>query len=268
MIQLAVLLLMLLLAACGTSTPASTAPPTESAEIATGVLRVIIAGANDGAPGKALASSVAGKNFRVVIRHPTLQVNGQAFSVIQDTVPGGSLSFALPVSTNYTVEALAYSNDPNTGLNTVLKYAIATSVRVDATGASAAVLTLTPVEAKIVLPSSLQQGESYNALANFSSAGGRRVTPLHANWCLMPPKTTTYAPFSNHTAATNFASAHFNYAPATYGVPTNLYFQGVFTLKPTLLGAGEKAKQWIYNAPEVSLPVLAPTNLTIVAPVF
>ena len=260
------LVAMLLLSACGgggggvsTTTVDSTTP--------TGTLAVKIASPTD-STGKTLSSIAAGKNYRVVVRNQALRVNGAVFSAIQDATPGGTLTFALPVATGYSVEAVAYNNDPTTGLNSVLHYAIATGVRVDTSGTSEALLALHPVTANLVLPASVQQGGRYTVMANLSTSGGRQVTPLQTTWYLSPPRTTTFVPFTNDTSATSFTTSHIYQAPLITVVPTNLFFQAVFTVKPTLLGPGESQKSWIFNSPEYSIPVTAPVNLTITAPNF
>jgi len=149
-----------------------------------------------------------------------------------------------------------------------VKYAITNNVKVTATSVSGAVLNLNPVSARVVLPGSVVQGATYTVMANLSSAGGRAVTALQSSWYLAPPQTTTLAPYVNNPAATSYSTFHYFTAPITGGAPTSLFFQGVFTAKSTLLKADEQATQWIYNCPEVNMPVVATTNLTIVAPDF
>jgi hypothetical protein len=260
-----------LLAACGggSSSPNGTSAHfTDTATLPAGVLKVTLTPGSDAPPGKELNSVTQGENLRLVMRNETLRTEGVIFQLIQDVAPGSSLTLTPPAATGYTVEALTYTSDPATGLNTVVTYAQATNVTVDASGVSNAVLTLNPVAAALVLPSSILQGAKYSVLANLSTAGGRRVSALQADWFLNTPKTTTFAPFVNRTSITRFAASHSYSAPFTGGVPTNLYFQGVFTVKPSLLKSGERAKQWIFNPPEASLPVTAPINLTIIAPMF
>jgi hypothetical protein len=260
------LIVTLVLAACGGGGGGAQVTDV-NASTPTGVLAISFAPEHD--PSKALASFAPGKHVRVVIRNQSLRFNGNVFSVIMDAVPGDPLNFALPVAAGYTVEALAYNTDASTGINTVVKYAYTPNVRVTTSGTSGATLTLYPVAATLQLSQPvIQQGAMYAVLANLSSAGGRHLTALQSSWYLPPPKTATFAPFTNRTSATSYLTSHLYTVPITGGAPTTIYFQGVFTIKYTLLMAGESPKQWEFDAPEISLPVTADTNLTIVAPDF
>lgn len=271
--ELCLLLTFLLLTACGTGgSDANGGGVTDvTAESPTGSLRVSFA-PEPADPPRAAAKLIT-KQIRIVVTNQTLRVNGNMFRVIQDVAPGDTVSFALPLARGYTIEAITYTNDSDTGLNTILRYAITKNLTVD-TGETGATLTLADVQVQLVLPASgIAQNGRYVIQANYSTALGSRITPLHSGWYLVPPKLTPYTGFINNTTATNFNSTHFFAVPVTAIPGFNLYFQGVFTLKPTLLKTGESLKKWVFNYPNpsftnISAPIQTPTNFVITTPTF
>jgi hypothetical protein len=270
--KLILLLAFLLLSACGSGSTVTTGETVTNvtAETPTGTLRVSFAPEQD-AP--RTVAKVITKQVRIVVINQTLRVNGAIFRAIQDVAPGDTVSFALPMARGYTIEAIAYTTDSDTGLNTILRYAVARSVAVGSEEAGAT-LTLTDVSARLILPpGGVVQNGRYYVQANYSTGLGRQVTPLYSGWYLVPPKLSSYAGFTNDTSATNYNSTHFFIAPLTGVAGRNLYFQGVFTLKPTLLKDAESMKKWVFNYPSpsfanVSTPVLTPTNFVITTPTF
>lgn len=266
------LLAFLLLTACGSGSTVTTGGTATNVtpDTPTGTLRVSFVPEPDT---PRTAAKVITKQVRIAVTNQTLRVNGAIFRAIQDVAPGDTVSFALPMARGYAIEAITYTIDSDTGLNTVLRYAVAKSVSVGAEEAGAT-LTLTDVTARFILPpGGVVQNGRYYIQANYSTALGRQVSPLYSGWYLVPPKLTSYAGFANDTSATNYNSTHFFIAPLTGVAGHNLYFQGVFTLKPTLLKDGENMKKWVFNYPSpsfanVSTPVLTPTNFVITTPTF
>lgn len=255
------LLAMLLLTACGGGSTSSTSDGNAPAGLSNLAVKIVPPSDSTGKP---VAADSIPKMYRVVVRNVGRQIN-----VIRDEQAGQQITFSLPVSGGYSVEAIAYTIDPQTGLNRILHYAVANNVRVDSSGNSTTpTMYLHPVTVRLLLPNPILQGGSYGVMANYSSGGGRYVTPLNTLWHLSTPKTSTFAPFVNVTSATVFSNPHPFGVPTTYGVPTNLYFQAVFTLKPTLLNPGESPKKWFFNADEVVKAIGGIDNVKIDLPDF
>lgn len=272
MIRCCLLLTFLLLAACGTESMVGTGGGITDVtpESPTGTLRVSFTPEQDT---PRTAAKILTKQVRIVVSNQTIRFNGTVFKAIQDVAPGETVSFALPVGRGYSIEAITYTIDSDTGLNSILRYAVAQGISVGS-GEAGATLTLVDVAAQLILPSAgIMQNGRYYVQAGYSTALGRRITPLYSGWYLVPPRLSPYEGFTNNTSATNFNSTHFFVAPYT-GVPGhNLYFQGVFTLKPGLLKTGESPKKWVFNYPSpgfanISSPVLTPTNFVITTPTF
>lgn len=260
--RILVLIAISLLTACGSGGGGGGNTVTEvSGQTSTGVLNVTF---NDGA---ATAKSVAMQDYdsvRVVISNSSLVFNGAPFKVVQDQPDGGTFSFALPLANGYTVEAITY-NIAN-GLNVVLDYAVAKNVSITSSTSNSVALTLYAADAKLSVPGTVIQGTKFPVLANLSTAAGRTITPLQSAWFMPTPQTTPV--FENRTSAFRYLTSHSVTAPLA---ATKLYFQGIFSLKPSLLAAGETSKQWIFNTPRagfgnLSTSVLAPINVTFPAP--
>lgn len=214
---------------------------------------------------------LAHTDVRVVITNSSLRVNGAPFKVVQDQPVGGLFQFALPLASGYTVEALTYSTDPTNGLKVITEYAIASNVPVFSSVSNTVILALTPAVATLVVPGTVVQGGRYSVLANLSTAAGRSITPLRGNWFMPLPKSTPFTGFDTRTSAISYPSTHNMTAPIVGQPGQKLYFQGVFTVKPSLLKTGETSKQWVLNTPNltfanVSTSILAPTNVSFPAP--
>lgn len=264
---------LLLLAACGGGGGAGTNLTNVTPSTPTGTLLVTFAPDSGAARELAATHALAvSPHVRIVISNSALILNGVAFKSLQDASPSSPLSFALPIAAGYTVEAVTYTTDSTTGLNTVLRYARAQNISVGTTAATAN-LTLGTVQAKFILPAGgVVQGSKYSVQAAYSTSNlGRNITPLQSTWYMPPPKTTPFTGFINATSTTLYGVSHQFTAPFPGHAGLNLYFQGVFTLKPALLDTGETAKQWVFNYPNpsfnnVSTPILAPSNFTITTP--
>lgn len=262
--RILVLIAISLLTACGSGGGGGGNTVTEvSGQTSTGVLNVTF---NDGA---ATAKSVAMQTHeyvRVVISNSSLVFNGAPFKVVQDQPPGGKFEFALPLAKGYTVEAITYNIDDANGLNVVLDYAVAKNVSITSSTSNSVALTLYAADARLSVPGTVIHGTKFPVLANLSTAAGRTITPLQSAWYMPPPQTTPV--FENRTSAFRYLTSHSVTAPLA---ATKLYFQGIFSLKPSLLAAGETSKQWIFNTPRagfgnLSTSVLAPINVTFDAP--
>lgn len=271
--KVVLLIVALFLAACGGGGGSSTSDVT--ANTPTGAVSVSFTKPSAARTVNGVTDILSYQRVRVVITNPNLKWNGAPFKVWQD-LPSNSATgfeFSLPLGTGYVIEALTYNQTSPTD-NVPVEYAMAKSVSVlSATANPGIVLTLQPVDAKIVVPGTVMQGNSVNVMANFSSLGGRSVSALRSAWYMPAPATDdpTFAAFVNRTSAYTYSASHTARAENTLTSGHKMYYQGFFTVSPTLLINNETYKMWRFRAPvatfgNVSTAILANTNVTIPLP--
>lgn len=197
---------------------------------------------------------------RVVVSNPNL--NGTTYKQVKDLPFGGAaVAVMLPVGTGYTVEAIYYSKSD--GQNRMSNYGAATGVFsiIEDQNSSVAV-EMSPITVGLSVSDdpvySTFPDNTYSVSATIGDVG------LQQAWSLAA-RTTPFTsavhlsriPTANYTAVT---------APEVY-VQSNLYFQGEFFIKPSLISQGESVTSWTfhYDAP-FNKQLLVHTGSTSITP--
>ncbi|MBU5613077.1 hypothetical protein [Geomonas azotofigens] len=246
------LFMMLLLTACGGGGGGGTTAGTPTSGKGSLSLELVQSGAK-------VAKTVA----NLPVSHPgrvrvVLNENTTHYRQVIDKAYGETFAnLEVPVGI-YTVEAIFYeSGTPNI----LTDYGIsAGAVTVTTAGGSAAV-TLNPVSVTVT-PSftgaQLFSGSQYNVGTSALASAG-----LQDSWRL---STSTSAFTGRQHLAAPAAATHTGLTAPAIAQSGNLYLQGEFFVKATLLDSGESANNWAFYA-EAAVPLALPTvPITISVP--
>lgn len=272
--KLALLLSVIILAACGSGGGNTNTTGLQGSQQQTGVMKVVLNGEADGKTMAMLnytAHSPSVK-YRLVVTNPSLRMNGVTYSNFNnngnDVTVGSALpEFTLPVATGYTLEVVKYVT--LNGINKILKYG--KSLKFDiAEGANSTVsLTLNAVDVKVefkgyttatpvfktfttVTASTSQKAYKYGIVTfdRYTSQFG-----LNTSWNMSVKQSSvkTTSPFISFGGlggprATSFVAQK---TPETVS-PGYLFAQAEFYLKPSLLKSGESSKLFSYVYPDKS----------------
>lgn len=272
--KLALLLSVIILAACGSGGGSTNANSLQGNQPQTGVMKVVLSGEADGKTMALLnytAHSPALK-YRLVVTNPTLRINGVVYSNFNgggdDVAVGGSLpAFTLPVATGYTLEVVKYVTSG--GINKVLKYGRSLNFDITEGSNSSVSITLnavdvkvgfrgyttaTPVFSNITTANASTSQKAYKfgvvALGRYTSQFG-----LNPSWNMSVKQSSakTVSPFTTYGGLGGPRASIFvdQKTPETT-TQGYLFAQSEFYLKSTLLKTGESSKLFSYVYPDKS----------------
>lgn len=261
-----VLLMMLLLSACGMGGGNEDSPvPIDVRQDSMGKVEITI----QEAIAKTVAAAPAATHLRLVISNPYLKVNGTPFKYILDgAMPAGNKVTGLkfPLASGYVFELLTYTPRPvgatAVTVNRMLKYAKISNVTVNATDTSVN-LNLEAITATFAFPTEKVYAGSIlpTITANF-----QKTTPLQLPWKLSVKTDSTQINSALHSTTGLLTSYTTIKAPYVL-TPGYLYGQGEFFINSALLDttgtltildpttlesvthSAEKNTSWTFNYP-------------------
>jgi hypothetical protein len=254
------MVMMLLLAACsggggGGGTAVDTGPPAGQPTL-TGTITIELADET----GKKLALASPDPTFvRIVVTNPSYVITGKSFKAMQTVAIGSTdpVQFVLPEHSGYLVEALYYTVEPNGTLKIMQKYGAHGNVNVSSASTAVISLTIAPISVtlKPVLPN-LQDfvyagipggaaADTYDMVAIFPLE-----TPLQPAWRYYV-QTNKIFTLPQHSGTPSLI--HTRIAAPNSFINGNLYYQGEFFIKTSLLDTGEVYTSWTFNYPNPSL---------------